>query len=91
MVKIENQSNKLINIGFDSSVPTDAIIAVIPSGSNPIKRKVDQARELNLLIDVTFGRKTRSVIFTKSNYVILSAISSETITKRFNESISDIA
>lgn len=56
----------------------------MPPDTAPVKRKIDEAKQLGLLIDATFGRKTRAVIFTKTNHVILAGIQSDTIQKRFN-------
>lgn len=82
--------SKLINIGFGNSVPTDKILAVCSPSSTPIRRKIDEARENGKLIDASFGRKTRSVLFVKTGYVILSGIQTETIQRRYNsESVGD--
>jgi len=77
--------SRLVSIGFGGSVPTDIIVAILSPDSAPIRRKIEQARQSGYCIDATYGRKTRTVIFTKSNHVILSAIQSETIQKRYNE------
>jgi regulator of extracellular matrix RemA (YlzA/DUF370 family) len=77
-------SPKLINVGFGNSVVSRRIIAIISPAAAPIKRLRDEAREEKRLIDATQGRKTRSVIITDSNHVILSAIQSETISQRFS-------
>ena len=76
-------SPKLINIGFGNSVVSRRVVAIISPNTAPIKRLRDEAREEKRLIDATQGRKTRSVIITDSNHVILSAIQSETISQRF--------
>ena len=76
-----DMSIKLINIGFGNSV---RVVAIISPNAAPIKRLRDEAREEKRLIDATQGRKTRSVIVTDSNHVILSAIQSETIAQRFS-------
>jgi regulator of extracellular matrix RemA (YlzA/DUF370 family) len=77
-------SQKLINIGFGNSVVSRRIVAIISPNTAPIKRLRDEARDEKRLIDATQGRKTRSVIVTDSNHVILSAIQSETIAQRFS-------
>jgi hypothetical protein len=77
-------SHKLINIGFGNSVVSRRVVAIISPNAAPIKRLRDEAREEKRLIDGTQGRKTRSVIITDSNHVILSAIQSETIAQRFS-------
>ena len=79
--------SKLVNIGFGGSIPSDIIVAILKPDSAPIKRKIEEARKGGYCIDATFGRKTITVIFTKSNHIILSAIQSETIQKRYNETI----
>jgi len=76
-------SPKLINVGFGNSVVSRRVVAIISPNAAPIKRLRDEAREEKRLIDATQGRKTRSVIITDSNHVILSAIQSETISQRF--------
>ena len=77
-------SQKLVNIGFGNSVVSNRVIAIISPNAAPSKRLRDEAREDRRLIDATQGRKTRSVIITDSNHVILSAIQSETIAQRFS-------
>lgn len=76
---------KLINIGFGNAVNASRILAVAGPESAPIKRIVQEAKESKLLIDATQGRRTRAVIITDSNHVILSYLQSETILARFNE------
>jgi len=77
-------SPKLVNIGFGNSVVSRRVIAIISPGAAPTKRLRDEARNEGRLIDATQGRRTRSVLITDSNHVILSAIQSETIAQRFN-------
>ena len=77
-------SQKLVNIGFGNSVVSRRVVAIISPHAAPIKRLRDEAREERRLIDATQGRKTRSVIITDSNHIILSAIQSETIAQRFS-------
>ncbi|MBW1863843.1 MAG: DUF1732 domain-containing protein, partial [Deltaproteobacteria bacterium] len=79
--------HKLVNIGFGNSVVSRRVVAIISPNAAPIKRLRDEAREEKRLIDGTQGRKTRSVIITDSNHVILSAIQSETIAQRFSPDI----
>jgi regulator of extracellular matrix RemA (YlzA/DUF370 family) len=74
---------QLINIGFGNIISANEVIAIVSPESAPIKRNITNAREKNLLIDATYGRKTRAVIITNSNHVILSAIQPETIAHRF--------
>lgn len=77
-------SIQLINIGFGNMVSANRIIAVISPESAPVKRVISEARDKGLLIDATYGRKTRAVIVTDSSHVILSAIQPETVANRFN-------
>ena len=77
-------SIKMINIGFGNIVSANRIIAVICPESAPVKRIISEARDKGLLIDATYGRKTRAVIVTDSCHVILSAIQPETVANRFN-------
>lgn len=76
---------KLINIGFGNAVSSSRVVAIVTPGSSPMKRLKDDAKERGKLIDATQGRRTRSIIVTDSDHVILSAIQAETITQRFSE------
>ena len=80
-------SPNLINVGFGNSVVSRRIVAIVSPNAAPIKRLRDEAREEKRLIDTTQGRKTRSVIITDSNHIILSAIQSETIAQRFSPDV----
>ena len=80
---------KLINIGFGNAVNADRILAVAGPESAPIKRIVQEAKEQKMLIDATQGRKTRAVIITDSEHIILSAIWAETISNRLDNSNDD--
>ncbi|MCG8620206.1 MAG: DUF370 domain-containing protein [Desulfobacterales bacterium] len=73
----------LLNIGFGNTVVADRVVAILSPNSSPMKRVKDEAREDRRLIDVTHGRKTRAIIVTDSNHVILSAIQAETVSSRF--------
>lgn len=75
---------KLINIGFGNIVLANRIISVISPDSAPIKRLIQEAREKGLLIDATYGRKTRAVIITDSQHVILTPVQPETVANRFS-------
>ena len=75
-------SCKLLNIGFGNFVIADRIIAIVNPNSAPMKRLKEEAKETKRLIDATQGRKTRSIIITDSNHVILSAIQAETVAQR---------
>ena len=80
---------KFINIGFGNMVSVNRIVAIASPDSAPIKRLVQDAREEDRVIDVSCGRRTRSVIITDSDHVILSAIQAETITNRLASDESD--
>lgn len=75
---------KLINIGFGNIVSANRVVAILSPDSAPIKRIVQEARDRGMLIDGTYGRKTRAVIITDSDHVILSAIQPETVSHRLN-------
>ena len=75
-------SVKFINIGFGNMVSAGRIVAIAAPDSAPIKRLVQDARDDGRVIDVSCGRRTRAVIITDSEHVILSAIQAETITNR---------
>jgi len=74
----------LIHIGFGNMVVAERIIAIVQPASSPVRRLKDDARANGRLIDATQGRKTRSIIITDSNHIILSAIQTETITSRID-------
>nr|HID59386.1 DUF370 domain-containing protein [Desulfobacterales bacterium] len=75
-------SSNLLNIGFGNAVVANRIVAIVTPGSAPMKRLKEDAKADKRLIDATQGRRTRSIIITDSNHVILSAIQSETISHR---------
>ena len=74
---------KLINIGFGSMVAAGRVLAIVDPDSAPIKRVVQEARDRGMLIDASYGRKTKSVILMDTDHVILSAVSPETIYARW--------
>lgn len=74
---------KLINIGFGNMVSAGRLIAVVSPESAPIKRMVQEARERGVLIDATFGRRTRAVLVMDSDHIVLSAIQPEKVAGRF--------
>ena len=80
---------KFINIGFGNMVSAGRIVAIASPDSAPIKRLVQDAKEENRVIDVSCGRRTRSVIITDSEHVILSAIQAETITNRLASDLAE--
>ncbi len=77
---------KLINIGFGNMVSAGRLVAIVSPESAPIKRIVQDAREKAMLIDATYGRRTRAVIVMDSDHVVLSAIQPETVANRLDES-----
>lgn len=80
---------KFINIGFGNIVISSRIVSVISPESAPVKRIIKDAEERNKLINATFGRRTRAVIITDSDHIILSAIQPETISARILEEEED--
>ncbi len=75
----------LVNIGFGNIVALSRIVAIVNPGSSPMKRIKDEAKKKGKLIDATEGRKTRAIIITDSDHIILSALQVETILQRINE------
>ena len=73
---------KLVNIGFGNVVSAERIITVVSPESAPIKRMIQDARDRGMLIDATYGRRTRAVLITDSDHIILSAIQPETVGNR---------
>jgi len=84
-MKRGNLSPVLVNIGFGNVVAISKVVAIVTPSSAPMKRLRDEAKKGGRLIDATEGRRTRSIIVTDSNHIILSAIQAETITQRFLE------
>ena len=80
---------KFINIGFGNMVNAGRIVAIASPDGAPIKRLISDAREDNRVIDVSCGRRTRAVIITDSEHVILSAIQAETITNRLASDVDE--
>ena len=74
---------KLINIGFGSLVAADRMLSVLAPDSAPIKRVIQEARDRGMLIDASYGRKTKAVILMDTDHVILSAFPPETISARW--------
>ncbi|MDI3327095.1 MAG: DUF370 domain-containing protein [Alicyclobacillaceae bacterium] len=75
-------SIKLINIGFGNIVSANRIVSIVSPESAPIKRIIQEARDRGMLIDATYGRRTRAVIITDSDHIILSAVQPETVAHR---------
>lgn len=77
------RESTLVNIGYGNMVMSTKVVAVLSPESAPMRRLKDDAKERNMLVDATQGRKTRSIIITDSDHVILSAVQVETLTQRF--------
>jgi len=75
---------KLVNIGFGNMVSAGRLIAMVSPESAPIKRIVQEARDQGLLIDATYGRRTRAVLVADSGHIVLSALQPETVAHRLN-------
>ena len=73
---------KLINIGFGNMVSAGRLIAIVSPESAPIKRMVQEARDRGVLVDATYGRRTRAGLITDSDHIILSALQPETVASR---------
>ena len=78
---------KFINVGFGNMVAVDRVVALASPDSAPIKRLIQSAKDDGRAIDVTCGRRARSVVITDSEHVILSAIQTETIANRLDSSV----
>jgi len=77
--------NNLVNIGYGNMEMASKVVAVLSPDSAPMRRLKDEAKEQKMLIDATQGRKTRAIIITDSDHVILSAVQVETLMQRFTE------
>ena len=75
---------KLINVGFGNLIVAERVVAIVAADSAPVKRAIQDARDEGRLIDATFGRKTRAVIITDAQHVVLSAVQGETIARRMD-------
>jgi regulator of extracellular matrix RemA (YlzA/DUF370 family) len=75
---------RLLNIGFGNTVVASRIVAIVAPSSAPLKRLKEDAKQANKLVDATMGRRTRSIIITDSNHVILSGVQAETIAQRLS-------
>ncbi len=80
---------KFINVGFGNMVAADRVVALVSPDSAPMKRLVSEARESGRIIDVTCGRRTRAIIVTDSDHVILSATQPETISNRLADEVGE--
>ncbi len=80
---------QLINIGFGNMVASSRIVAIVSPDSAPVKRIISDAKEQGRVIDATYGRKTRAVIITDSDHIILSPVQPDTIGARYKEDEND--
>jgi len=80
---------KFVNIGYGNMVAVERVVTLVSPDSAPVKRLIQDAKDDGRIIDVTCGRKTRAVVITDSEHVILSALQTETIANRLNNSDSD--
>jgi len=78
-------SSKLLNVGFDNAVSAERVVAIVAADPSPIKRLREAALRARKLIDATNGRRTRTVIITDSDHVILSSVQTDTLVQRFSE------
>lgn len=78
---------QLVNIGFGNIVSANRIIAIVSPESAPIKRMVQEAKDKGTAIDATYGRRTRAVVITDSDHLILSALQPETVASRLDKNI----
>lgn len=76
---------KLINIGFGNMISASRLVAIVSPESAPIKRIIQNAKEKGALIDATHGRRTRAVIITDSDLIVLTYLQSETVAARLND------
>ena len=76
---------RLINIGFGNIISANRLVAIVSPDSAPIKRIIQEARDKGMLIDATYGRRTRAVIITDSDHIILTYLQAETLANRIEE------
>ena len=82
---------QLVNIGFGNLVSVGRLIAVVSPDSAPIKRLIQESRDRGMLIDATYGRKTRAVLVMDSDHVILSAIPTDKMAERLGAAVTEVA
>lgn len=80
---------RFINIGFGNMVAAERVVAIVSPDSAPVKRMIQDGKDAGRIIDVTCGRRTRAVLITDSDHIILSAVQTETISNRLNDGIED--
>lgn len=82
---------QLVNIGFGNTISAERIVAIVSPEAAPIKRMVQEAKDQKRAVDATCGRRTRAVIITDSDHIILSAVQPETIAGRLDKNIDEIS
>ena len=75
---------KLVNIGFGNMISAQRLVAIVSPDSAPVKRMIQEGRERGILIDATYGRRTRAVLVMDNDYLVLSALQPETVAGRLN-------
>lgn len=85
MANGQSRMAELLNIGFGNMVAVKRIVAIVNAASAPMKRLKEEAKQAGKLVDATNGRRTRSIIITDSDHIILSAIQTETIAQRLRD------
>ena len=80
---------EVVNLGFGNVISLDRIVCIVKAGSNPMKRLIEAAEKEGRLVDATSGRRTRSVVITDSNHVVLSHINPDTLTQKVKGSDAD--
>ena len=80
---------KLVNIGFGNMISAQRLVAIVSPESAPIRRIITKAKESNMLVDATYGLRSRSVLITDSDHVILSPIQPETIANRLSSDLEE--
>ena len=78
-------ASPLLNVGFDNAVSADRIVAILSADSAPMKRLREAAERAHKLVDATNGRRTRTLIVTDSDHVLLSSLQPETVAQRFHD------
>lgn len=76
---------KLVNIGFGNMISAQRLVSIVSPESAPIKRVIREAEDKKILINATYGRRTRAVIIMDSGHVVLSSLQPETVANRLNE------
>ena len=80
---------RFINIGFGNMVAAERVVAIVSPDSAPVKRMIQDGKDAGRIIDVSCGRRTRAVLITDSDHIILSAVQTETISNRLNDGFED--